>query len=306
MDKKKPKNYFFGEREEQAVIKYITSESKSKKDKLYNEILEEPFRKINQSILRRYPIHIGNYEIEELEGDALIHLIDNMVKYRPFIIQRRPVNPAMDLDEYDDEDVEKVNRDLKWSNMSFEYRFFSKEDAMHIMNRLSEDDDLHDYRIFNSKAYSYCGTIIRNYYRDHSRDTYKEKKTNLPFDDYIEEVEKTFDYIGDDFDGEHQLERLILNVINEIKTIILTDPNIREKEIIVGEAIINILENWQVLFMEETPFGSYKNKITNKYQKNKVLLMLNEQTGMTTKEMRANMKIFKDVYKLEKIKLFNI
>ena len=50
---------------------------------IYNTILIEPFKKMVQSILRKYPIHIGNYEIEEVEENVLTHLIENMVKFNP-------------------------------------------------------------------------------------------------------------------------------------------------------------------------------------------------------------------------------
>ena len=62
--RKKP---YFAEREEQAVVDYINSTSFDERNRIYNEILIEPFRKMIQSILRRYPIHIGNYEMEEVE-----------------------------------------------------------------------------------------------------------------------------------------------------------------------------------------------------------------------------------------------
>ena len=42
---------YFTEREEQAVIDYINSNSLEEKNKIYNEILIEPFRKMIQSIL---------------------------------------------------------------------------------------------------------------------------------------------------------------------------------------------------------------------------------------------------------------
>ena len=48
--KKKP---YFAEREEQAVIDYINSDSVDEKNRIYNEILIEPFRKMIESILRR-------------------------------------------------------------------------------------------------------------------------------------------------------------------------------------------------------------------------------------------------------------
>ena len=58
---------YFGEREEKAVLDYINSDSQEEKNRIYNEILIEPFRKMKESILRRYPIHIGNYDMEEVE-----------------------------------------------------------------------------------------------------------------------------------------------------------------------------------------------------------------------------------------------
>lgn len=86
---KKSTNLYFGEREENAVVDYISSDSFDEKNKIYNDILIEPFRKMIQSILRRYPIHIGNYDMEEVESYALSHLIEHMVKYKRFIIERR-------------------------------------------------------------------------------------------------------------------------------------------------------------------------------------------------------------------------
>ena len=78
---------YFAEREEQAVFDYINSNSAEEKNRIYNKILLEPFRKMIQSILRRYPIHIGNYDMNEVESNALTHLIEHMIKYRPFIVE---------------------------------------------------------------------------------------------------------------------------------------------------------------------------------------------------------------------------
>ena len=74
---------YFAEKEEKAVLDYINSNSSEEKNRIYNEILVEPFRKMIQSILRRYPIHIGNYDMELVEASALTHLIEHMVKFDP-------------------------------------------------------------------------------------------------------------------------------------------------------------------------------------------------------------------------------
>jgi hypothetical protein len=236
---------YFAEREEKAVLDYISTDSREEKNRIYNEILIEPFRKMIQSILRRYPIHIGNYDMEEVEENALTHLIEHMVKFNPDKITKSGVK---------------------------------------------------------TKAYSYCQTIIRNYYKDHSKKSYTEKKVNLPYDDYIDEINENIEYTYElEDEGQHQLEHLINSVIKKIEDKIDNDELMKKNEVIVGDAIVNVLKNWHLLFQEDTPDGRYKNKITNKFAKNKILLFLKEQTGLSTKEIRMGIKPFKEIYFVEKI-----
>jgi len=279
-------NQYFGNKEEQAVISYITTNSATEKNKIYNEILIEPFRKMIQSILRKYPIHIGYYDIEEVEENALTHLIEHMIKYKPFIIERKSVNSD------------------KWVKLNDEYRFIDINDANEKLMELELiDNDFYIYRLFKSKAFSYCQTIVRNYYKDHSVRSYFEKTSNLSFDDYFDEVNET--KYSEEYDtNEDYLDELIKTIISEIKRIIELEE-VKKNEIIVGYAIINILENWEVLFSENTPNGKYNKKVTNKYAKNKILLYLKEQTGLNTKEIRQSIKPFKEIYYLKKMDFYD-
>ena len=236
---------YFAEREEQAVADYINSNSFEEKNKIYNEILIEPFRKMIQSILRRYPIHIGNYDMAEVESNALAHLIDHMVKFNP----------------------DKITKSGK-----------------------------------KTKAFSYCQTIIRNYYKDHSKKSYTEKKINLSFDDYVDEINNNNEFAYEiELESQHQLEKLINEVICEMEKMIDGETPMKKNEIIVGDAIINILKYWHLLFLEDSPDGKYNKKVTNKFQKNKILFYLKEQTGLTTKEIRIAIKPFKEIYFLKKV-----
>ena len=245
MKKVEPSKPYFAEKEEQAVIDYINSDSLEEKNKIYNDILIEPFRKMIQSILRRYPIHIGNYDMLEVESNALTHLIEHMVKFNP----------------------QKI----------------TKSGA-------------------KTKAFSYCQTIIRNYYKDHSKKSYTEKKINLSFDDYIDEINENIEYTYDmEMESQQQLEKLINSVIGKIEDRINNDPTIKKNEVLVGDAIVNVLRNWQVLFMEDSPDGRYEKRVTNKFAKNKILLYLKEQTCLSTKEIRIGIKPFKEIYFIEKI-----
>jgi len=198
-----------------------------------------------QSILRRYPIHIGNYDMGEVEENALTHLIEHMVKFNP--------------------------------------------------NKITKSGN-------KTKAYSYCQTIIRNYYKDHGKKSYTEKKINLSYDDHIDEINENVEYAYEmETDKQNQLEELINCVVNKIEDRINNDPAMKRNEVVVGDAIVNVLKNWHVLFMEDTPEGKYGKRVTNKFAKNKVLLFLKEQTGLSTKEIRIAIKPFKEIYFIEKI-----
>jgi len=274
---------YFAEREEQAVIDYITGTTAEGKNRIYNEILLVPFRKMIESILRRYPIYIGNYDIVEVESNARSHLIEHMIKYRPFIIEYNETGSP------------------KWTKSSI-YKYFIIEEANEKLKSLIKKDD-YNYRLFKSKAYSYCQTIIRNYYKDHGKKSYIEKKINLSFDDHIDEINENIEYSYElELETHHQFEQLINTVVEKIETKINADDTIMKRnEIIVGDAIVNVLKNWHILFMEDTPEGKYNKRITNKFAKNKILLFLKEQTGLSTKEIRIAIKPFKEIYFIEKM-----
>jgi len=275
---------YFAEREEKAVFDYINSNSVEEKNRIYNKILLEPFRKMKETILRRYPIHIGNYSMDEVESNALTHLIEHMVKYRPFIIEQN-----------------KKGFD-KWVKMPPEYRFWYAEEANEKLKSLLGEDSEFNYRIFNSKAYSYCQTIIRNYYKDHGRRSYSEKKINLSYDDYSDEINENCDYSYEiETENQYHLEELINSVVDKIEDKIDNDVTMKRNEVIVGDAIVNVLKNWHILFQEDSPDGKYVKRVTNKFAKNKILLFLKEQTGLSTKEIRIAIKPFKDIYFFEKV-----
>jgi hypothetical protein len=270
---------YFAEREEQAVLDYIKSDLFEEKNKIYNEILIKPFRIMIESILRKYPIHIGNYDMNVVESNALTHLIENIVKYRPYIIEQNVGNN-------------------KWVRMGNDYRFFNIIDAQDSLKIINNDD----YRIFYASAFSYCQTIIRNHYKDHSKKSYIEKKINLNFDEYLDEINDINDFTYEiEFENQFKLEKLIVDIANKIEERIENDLLIKKNESLVGYAIVNVLKNWEVLFMEDTSEGKYDKKVTNKFAKNKILFYLKEQTGLTTKEIRVGIKPFKDIYLLKKL-----
>jgi len=153
-----------------------------------------------------------------------------------------------------------------------------------------------------TKAYSYYQTVIHNYYKDHGRNSYKEMINNLAFEDHFDEIESREEnmYEIDAVNEAEMNEQLIELIVEKFRHRIDTDTSLKKNEIIVGEAIINVLKNWHSLFMEETAIGNYNKKISNNFAKNKILFFLKEITNLSTKEIRSSMKQYKDLYFLEK------
>lgn len=248
--KKKQKNFYFGCEQEDAVIRYINSDDEIEKNKIFEEYLREPFRVMTESISKRYPIHLGNYSLEEVQQYALSHLIENMVSYNPNRILKSGLKP---------------------------------------------------------KAFSYCQTIVRNFYKLHSKTSRKELLRDLPYDDYRDEVERRDEYMYEIIENDtDNYIHLLTNVIEKIEEVIKTDNTLKRVEIIVGESIINILRHWDILFLEDIPDSKYyQDNVSKKYAKNKILLLMKEQTRLSTKEIRQAMKPYNDIYFLEKANLFD-
>ena len=120
---------------------------------------------------------------------------------------------------------------------------------------------------------------------------------NTPYDDVFEEISNSERYSTDGENYSIVAERLVKSVSNEIESMIENREQfeLSEEEIIVGKALINLLRNWEEVLPSD---GS------NKLQKSSVLYFLREETMMTTKEVRDNMKKYKSAFNaLKKIEL---
>lgn len=140
------------------------------------------------------------------------------------------------------------------------------------------------------KAYSYCGTVCKHYLMLKCSLYAKKKMRNTPYDDVFEELSNNEDYSTNDVSNEDIAEKMVEKIANEIETM-TSNPdksNLTEDEIKVGEALINLFRNWEEILPDD---GS-----SNKLQKSSILYYLREETMMSTKEVRDNMKKFKSVY----------
>ena len=141
------------------------------------------------------------------------------------------------------------------------------------------------------KAYSYCGTICKNYLLFKLNQFKKQQTRQESYGDFYDVVNDSGTYVMDVVGetNEDFLGNLIDNTCSEIKRIIEVnkETKLTQDEKKVGLALIELFENWDDLFQE---MGS------NKFNKSSILLYLKETTMLTTPEIRNSMKKYKTAY----------
>jgi len=138
----------------------------------------------------------------------------------------------------------------------------------------------------NKKAYSYFGTICKNYLMGQIIKDRKDSNRKISYEDISSSLENRADLIYY-IDREEMDASLIVNkFLEELKTYSKnTDLNENEKKL--GFALIDIFENHKTIFLGTE---------NNKFNKNIILLSLREMTNLSTKEIRSAMKKFKKIY----------
>lgn len=142
----------------------------------------------------------------------------------------------------------------------------------------------------NYKAYSYCGTICKNYLIYKINQFTKNQKRNDRYDTMQSDIVDNINFSYDENENYiSHLTELIGYTVNNIQGMIDEKEKykLNENEIKVGKALIELMSNWEELFAQ---MGS------NKFNKSSILLFLKETTLLNTKEIRDGMKKYKINY----------
>ena len=139
------------------------------------------------------------------------------------------------------------------------------------------------------KAYSYCGTICKNYLIYKINQFNKNQKRNERYDVIQSDLNDSITFSYNENSGHITfLTDLMKNTIKEISEILNGDKlKLSDDEIRVGKALIELMANWEDLFAQ---MGS------NKFNKSSILLFLKETTLLNTKQIRDGMKKYKTAY----------
>jgi hypothetical protein len=136
------------------------------------------------------------------------------------------------------------------------------------------------------KAYSYFGTICKNYLMGQIIKDQKETNRKISYEDISSSIEndEMFSYSieNDSLDSGNVIAKFLLELDTTLK-----NNNLTENEVKLGQALYDIFGNYEQIFIGND---------NNKFNKNIILLSLREMTNLTTKEVRGSMKRYKYMY----------
>jgi hypothetical protein len=138
----------------------------------------------------------------------------------------------------------------------------------------------------NKKAYSYFGTICKNYLMGQILKDQKEMNRKISYEDISATLENRPDMIYymefEKIDAEKIIDIFLVDLKNYVNNNTLV-----ENEFKLGQALIELFDNYGNIFIGND---------NNKFNKNIVLLSLREMTNMNTKEIRTYLKKYKHLY----------
>lgn len=223
MPRKRTQKMYFGEEQEQAVIRYQLAESEEERNKIFKEYLEEPLTIMVESIIRRYKLYRRDMTFNDIHVDTTSFLATKIHKFDPST---------------------------------------------------------------NNRAYSYFGTICKNYLMGSIQKDAKEFNRKVSYEDISPSIEdsKNYSYVIDDVQVDHQ--KLISRLSRDIENF-MDEEKLNENEVKLGYALVDIFNNFDDIFQ----IGE-----GNKFNKNLILLSVRDMTGLTTKEIRVALKKYKKLY----------
>jgi hypothetical protein len=177
--------------------------------------------------------------------------------------------------------VESIIRRYKLYRKDMEFEEIHTDTMSFLITKINKFDHTKNY-----KAYSYFGTICKNYLMGAIQKDTKETNRSVSYDDISSDVEDRADlsYIIDEhiIDYRDVIIKLTIDLENFIEK---EDLTVNEQKL--GYALLEIFSNFDKIF--QVGDG-------NKFNKNLILLSLREMTSLSTKEIRISLKRFKKLY----------
>jgi hypothetical protein len=298
---KKQKGYFY-EVQEAAVLQYLGTDDTAEKNRIYNEILRPAFDKMIESIIRRYNLYVPDETFEDTFNDTASFLLTKASKFKDTVyfykeakedegqfVEVEPIFFKGDIDENYPQYVKIFKYDVIEHDEELDSDIYSETDGKwYYYKKCSK----------KQKAYSYYGTICKNYLIGKIQNHKKLSIRNPSYDESAEEFVNSIRYSDVEDKSAQIAAETVSHLVKRLGEMVDNPQanDLKENEVKLGKALKRLLENWEYVL---TTDGS------NKLNKAAILLYLRENTGLDTKGIRDNMKKFKKEFLIIKDAVIN-
>lgn len=177
--------------------------------------------------------------------------------------------------------VESIIRRYKLYRKDFEFEDLHTDTMSFLITKINKFDHTK-----NHKAYSYFGTICKNYLMGAIQKDTKDQNRSISYEDISEDIESRVEYSYTIDEYHIDYSNVIINLTNKLEDFIEKE-DLTDNEKKLGYALLEIFSNFDKIFQ----IGD-----GNKFNKNLILLSLREMTSLSTKEIRISLKRYKLLY----------
>jgi len=177
--------------------------------------------------------------------------------------------------------VESIIRTYKLYRKDFTYGDLHTDTLSFLATKVHKFDPTANHR-----AYSYFGTICKNYLMGAIQKDTKDFNRTVSYEDISSDIEEDpeHSYVIDHAPLDYK--EIIIKLTLKLEEFI-TVENLNENEKKLGYALLDIFNNFDKIFQ----IGE-----GNKFNKNLILLSVREMTSLSTKEIRISLKKYKKLY----------
>jgi hypothetical protein len=309
--RKRKNDMYFGPSEEEAVIKFLDSRYVEKID----VVAGKPFKvyhNLGKNIIVNITYQISN---ENCYGnDSKFIDIDLDIETNNYTDTSVVITPHISINNATLIIVNETERDLIYNEWLKEplnkmvesiirrYKLYRKGETFEELHSDTISFLITKVHKFEAgrgkKAYSYFGTIAKNYILGLLIKDEKYMKQTASYEELSSNLEErddlTYTIDNDNFMMDDFIKKLAEGIKDELNNEnVHSKKKLNENERKVGLSLIEILENWETAF-ESMDGGS-------KYNKNSVLETMRNYTNLSTKDIRVAMKRYIILYKYLKL-----
>lgn len=182
-----------------------------------------------------------------------------------------------------------INRyKLYSSKMSYKELFDDTLSFLHMKISMFDPDR-------GKKSYSYFGTIIKRRLQNNRKKETKDKKKVILYEDVYKVVANN-DIVEEEYTEDNLMHSFFQLIVVEIEDLLKTENvqkySLKEVDVKVGIAILEITKNWDSIYVDDT----------KKFKKNFVLECIRNMTLLTTSQIGQSLKFYKNFYTKKKKK----